>query len=79
MQKDITVASDEKASYQTVFPVGKESQIDVRLDDGQSASRSATVVGDFPLIYGMGAIAESGTLGILPQHVDLGPDERRVF
>lgn len=79
MEEDITVASNERTSYKTVFPVGKESRLDVTLDDGQSASRSATVVGDFPLTYGMITTVESRGMGILSQHVDLGPNDRRVF
>ena len=79
MQEDVTVASNEQTTYATVLPVGKESRLDVTLEDGQSASRDATVVGDFPLIYGMRAQVVSEGMGILPEHVDLGPNERRVF
>ena len=79
MEEDITVASNEKTTYQTVFPVGKESRLDVTLDDSRSASRSATVVSESPLLYGLEVIATTEAMGVVPRHMDLGLNERRVF
>ena len=79
MEEDITVASNERTTYQTVFPVGKPSRLDVELEDGQSVSGDASVVGDFPLIYGLEAAVVPEGVGILPRHVDLGPGVEAIL
>lgn len=74
-QKEVTLASGEKRTFKKVFPRGKGSRLDVELNDGRTASRNATVVGNMPLLYGLEVAAKPELLAVYSRHIDPGPNE----
>ena len=69
----VTAGVRELVRFRNVFPRGAESRLEVRLDDGQTASATATIVGANPKRYGMEVKASTEGVDAYPQHVDPGP------
>lgn len=71
--QQVTADVRELISFENVFPRGKESRLDVHIDDGRTASATASIVGTHPKRFGMEVKATSDFVDAHLQHVDPGP------
>jgi hypothetical protein len=69
----VTADVRELVSFENVFPRGKESRLDVHVDDGRTDSATASIVGTHPKRFGMEVEATSDFVDARLQHVDPGP------
>lgn len=73
--ESVTADVRERVTFKNVFPRGEESHLEVRLDDGRTASATGTIIGEHPKRFGMEVKATADWVDAYPQHVDPGLDD----